>query len=105
MKSTPSYKRRRVELNTKQQRKISNLELREGLTYQTAVDDAGYSAESIQEIPPPLLSIQQMPLPAKNYTKFILIWRQVAAVCGQSSFSMYVKPETHITSRAEKLQG
>ena len=28
---------------------------------------------------------------------------QVAAVCGQSSFSMYVKPETPITARASKV--
>mgnify|MGYP003690596629 CR=1 FL=1 len=30
---------------------------------------------------------------------------QVAAVCGQSSFSMYVKPETPITARASKVTG
>ena len=56
-------------MKNKQQRKITNLELREGLAYQTAVDVAGYSAESIQEIPPPPLPIQQMPMPANDYTR------------------------------------
>ena len=56
-------------MKNKQQRKITNLELREGLAYQKAVDVAGYSAESIQEIPPPPLPIQQMPMPANDYTR------------------------------------
>ena len=54
---------------TKQQKKIPSLELREGLTNQAAVDVVGYSAESIQGIPPPPLPIQQMPLPAKDFTR------------------------------------
>ena len=65
LKSTPSYNRRRVELKTKQQRKITSVELREGLTYQTTFDDTGYSAEFIQEIHPPPLPIQKM----LDYTK------------------------------------
>ena len=56
-------------MKTKQQRKITSLALREGRTNQTAVDVAGYSAESIQEIPSPPLPIQQMPIPANDYTR------------------------------------
>ena len=53
----------------KKQKKVTTLELREGLTYETAVDDTGYTAESIEEIPPPPSPVQQVPLPAKQYTR------------------------------------
>lgn len=99
----------------KQKKKVTTLELRAGLTYQTAVDVADYPAESIHEIPPPPLPIHQLPLPAKCYTRVyfdlettglgIADIAQISAVCGESSFSMYVKPEVPITAKASKITG
>lgn len=46
LKTTPSFKKRRVNLKMKQKKKVTTLELREGLTYQTAVDVTDYPTES-----------------------------------------------------------
>ena len=43
--------------------------MREGLSYKTAVDVAGYSAECTEEIPPPMQPIVQQALPQLLYTR------------------------------------
>ena len=43
--------------------------MREGISYKTAVDIAGYSVESTEEIPPPMQQIVQKALSQQLYTR------------------------------------
>ena len=63
-----TYKRR-YELKKSPQNKTTTTEMREGFSYKTAVDVAGNSAESTQEIPPPMQPLVQRALPQQLYTR------------------------------------
>jgi hypothetical protein len=64
LRRSVAYKRRKVELKQQKQSKLTTVEMREGICYQTAIDVTGCSAESTEEIPPPLQPVVQNPLPA-----------------------------------------
>ena len=69
LRRSVTYKRRRYELKNSHQNKTTTTEMREGLSYETAVDVAGYSAESTEEIPPPMQPPVQRALPQQLYTR------------------------------------
>ena len=69
LRRSVTYKRRRYELKNSHQNKTTTTEMREGLSYKTSVDVAGYSTESNEEIPPPIQPLVQRALRQQLYSR------------------------------------
>ncbi|XP_061176202.1 uncharacterized protein LOC133185163 [Saccostrea echinata] len=115
LRRTVAHKRRRNELKHSSQNKTTTTEMREGLSYKTAVDLAGYSSESTEEIPSPMQPVEQTPLPTACYTHVYFDLEttglglaeitQIEAVHNREEFSIYVEPKVPISLAATKVTG
>ena len=64
--------------------------MREGFSYKTAVDVAGNSAESTQEIPPPMQPLVQRALPQQLYTRVYFDLKQLDLLNLMNFFHFYL---------------
>ena len=69
MRQTREFKRRRRDLKSTESRKTRASEIREGVTYQTGVENAGYPKEATEQIPLPPVAPHEVPLDSKEYTR------------------------------------
>ncbi|KAK3085680.1 hypothetical protein FSP39_007048 [Pinctada imbricata] len=117
MRQTREFKRRRRELKSTETRKTRASEIREGVTYQTNVDNDGYAKSATEEIPPPPVTPHEVPLQRKEYTRIYFDLEttglglhvsditQISAVYKTTEFSMYVIPESPIQASASRVTG
>ena len=117
MTGTKECKLRRNELREKRTstNNINKLEIREAVTYQSSVALQAADQDS-EEIPEPICYPASEKVPTDNYCHIYFNVEttslgddneivQLSAVTENSSYNLYVVPETHILSHASKITG
>uniref|UniRef100_K1PJH7 Uncharacterized protein n=1 Tax=Magallana gigas TaxID=29159 RepID=K1PJH7_MAGGI len=116
--STKEFKKRRVELKKKSSSATSSSEIREGVTYESAVlsQTGSIPNDKLETIPSPPEQLHQVPLPPDEYNRVYFDLEttgldasceitQMAARCGDSSFCQYVLPSVVIQETASRITG
>ena len=108
MKSTRSFKRRRVELKRGRKRKEKASSVREGSTYQPHVDLSA-ATQDISEIPAPLkftrsetVIIFDLETTGLGHKADIV---QMSAICGSEIYDKYIMPTQSISYQASRVTG
>ena len=115
-KSTLKYKRRRLAFGKTKSVLETAAEVREGKTYLSGVDSEATTVDDIETIPPAVaapdyhsisvdnVSMVYFDLETTSFHKTCDIV-QLAACCGEETFSNYVLPNQAIDSRASEVTG